>query len=176
MKLIEPDEKKLKFDFENRDMYGQSKVKIAAKKCGFSLLIFVFETFIPWLAGFEIIISLFFYYIVINLMWLLGLKDIAESADASLVVASIAGAVLVILIHLLYHIIIDGIFNASLLIEMNIELYAVFLFYTIRGDKGENDLMVSAKYVFLAAACMYSVMLVIYFAVKLLKRQKINIR
>ena len=156
---------KMKFEKENTD----SKARIILKKSIFSLLIFVFETFIPLLTGFEMIVSMFLNYFIINCMWLSGFKDAAEKAGSSLITAAIGGAVFVVLLHLFYHVLIDGIFNTGLLIEMNFEIYAVFLFFTIT-DKFKDNIMSVSRYMFLAASCFYSFVLIVYFAVKFLKK------
>lgn len=164
----------MKFDFDNENRKRNSKTKIILKKTAFSLLIFIFETFAPLLTGFEMIVSLFLNYFIITCLWLFGFKGAAEAASNSLVIAAVAGAVFIIIIHLLYHIIIDGIFNAGLLIEMDIELFAVFIFFSVRDykDKDINEFMPVAKYVFLAAACLYAVMLAVYFTAKFFKKKK----
>ena len=156
-----------------------AKVNIVLKKIAFSGLIFVFETFIPLLAGFQMIIALFMSYIISGLLYLFGVKESNEYIGMALLF--IFGAAFMVLLHLLYHILIDGITEISLLIEMNIELYAVFLLYSlpdavlkkiIRNYKSEDAITGLMKYLFLSAAALYTIFLVILFAVRYLKKKK----
>ena len=155
---------------------GNSKTKIIVKKIIFAGILFIFETFIPVITGFELIISLFLNYFILTCFSLFGLKDLAEFGYNSWVILAIIGAVFIVLLHFLYHIIIDGIFNIGLFIEMNIEIFAVFIFFTLPANKNNNIddiIMPYAKYIFLAAAGLYALMLAIYFTVKYIKKKKL---
>jgi len=156
------------------------KINILLKKIAFAGIIFIFETFIPLLAGFELIIAFFLNYIVSGLLYLLGIKGINEYFNMAMLF--ILGAAFIVLLHVLYHVLIDGIFEISLLIEMNIELFAVFLLYSlpdsvlkiiIRNYTPGDEIMKMEKYLFLAAAVLYAVILAGFFGVKYLKKKKL---
>jgi hypothetical protein len=155
----------LRFEF---DEILDSRRKIILKKIAFTLGIFVFETFIPWLTGFQMILALFANYFIATLMSLFRAIDLAEYMLNDLRAAVIIGAVFIILLHVLYHIIVRGLFRVSLKIEMGIELFAVFLFLSLT----ENDIMAMAEYMFLIAACAYAIIQAAFFAVKYLKYLK----
>jgi len=138
------------------------------KKAAFCLGIFIFETFIPWLAGLQMILALFANYFFTTVFSLIGARNLAEFMAVDLRAAIAIGAIFIVLLHLLYHIIIKGLFKTSILIEINIELFAVFLFFTFT----ESNIMSMAKYMYLTAACIYAVILAVIFTVKYLKYKK----
>ena len=157
-----------------------AKVNLILKKTMFSGIIFVFETFLPILAGFEMIAALFIHYIIYSLIYVFGNSEFIEYI--SIGIFFVIGAAFIVLLHLLYHILIDGVFEISLLIEMNIELFAVFLFFSlpdvilekiVRNYKAGDEIMALAKRMFLAAAILYALFLAILFLVRFLKKKKL---
>ena len=158
-----------------------AKAQIILKKAAFSGLIFVFETFIPLLAGFEMVAAFFMNFIIYGLLNLFGANEISEYINIA--VLFVLGAAFIVLLHLLYHILIDGLFEISLLIEMGIELFAVCIFYflpdtilqkVVRNYRPGDEIMSLTKHVFLAAAVLYAVFLAMLFTARYLKKKKLN--
>jgi len=156
----------MRFEFD--ETAEESRTKIILKKAAFCLGIFIFETFIPWLAGFQVVLALFMNYFIASILSLIGAADLAEFAINDLKFTIVIGAVFIILLHLLYHIIIKGLLKTKLLVELNIELYAVFLFFSFT----ESTILSMAKYMYLIAACSYSVIVAVFFTVKYFKYKK----
>jgi hypothetical protein len=158
-----------------------SKVQTILKKIAFSGLIFVFETFIPLLAGFEMIAAFFMHYIIYGLLYLFGSNEVIEFI--SIPIFFVLGAAFIVILHLLYHILIDGLFEIGLLIEMGIELFAVCIFYflpdfilqkIVRNYRPGDELASFAKYMFLAAAGLYALFLAVFFTVRYFKKKKLK--
>ena len=168
----------MRFEFDEKP--EESKIKIILKKTAFCLDIFIFETFIPWLAGLQMILALFANYFFATVFSLTGARSLAEFMAVDLRATIAIGAVFVVLLHLLYHIIIKGLFRTSLLIEMNIELFAVFLFFIISDfildfithGNDAGGIMSMAKYMYLTAACIYAAILTSILVIKYLKHKK----
>jgi hypothetical protein len=168
---------RLRFEF---DAIEDSKTKIVIKKTAFAAAIFIFETLVPWLAGLQMILALLMNAFIVTVLTLFRAMDAAEFFMTELSGTIAIGAVFIVLLHILYHIIIRGMFRTSLLIEMGIELFAVFLFFwlidpllkMLTHGNAADGIMSMARYMYLIAACLYAVMLIIVFAVKYLKYLK----